>query len=305
MAAVKITNADRVVFPGEGITKGEVVAYYESAAARMLPHLAGRPLTLERYPRGIGAPGFMQKNAATHFPASIGRVELPKRDGTTTYPVVYEAGDIPYLANQGTITFHTWLSRLPDLELPDRLVIDLDPTEGDVSRARTATAIVRARFEEIGLGSTPVATGSKGYHVVAPITATVDAGRISAAMHRLAVWLSTAHPDLLTTEFRKEQRRGRVFVDWLRNGLGSTSVVPWSLRARPGAPAAIPLDWDEVDDVAPGDVGLRTIASRLDRPDPLAVLADSPADAELVIAALEQRLDEAGVEAEPFDRFRS
>jgi bifunctional non-homologous end joining protein LigD len=302
---VRVTNADRVVFPKAGITKGEVVAYYESVADRMLVHLAGRPLTLERYPRGLDAPGFMQKNAASHFPPSIERVELPKRNGTTTYPVVHQPGDIPYLANQGTITFHAWLSRIPDLDFPDRLVIDLDPSEGDVAQVRRAARIVRETFDEIELASTPVATGSKGYHVVAPITATVDAGRIAMAMHRLAVWLGATHPELLTSEFRKEQRRGRVFVDWLRNALGSTSVVPWSLRARPGAPAAVPLAWDEVDDVAPGDVGLRTIASRLDRPDPLAVLADSPADAELVIAALEQRLDEAGVEAEPFDRFRS
>jgi bifunctional non-homologous end joining protein LigD len=305
MVEVRVTNADRIVFPDEGITKGEVVAYYESLADRMLAHLAGRPLTLERYPRGIAAAGFMQKNAAEHFPASIERVELPKRDGTTTYPVVHRAGDIPYLANQGTITFHAWLSRLPELEFPDRLVIDLDPTEGDVTKVRTAAGIVRTLFDELGLGSTPVATGSKGYHVVAPIAATVDAGRISTAMHRLAVWLGTAHPALLTSEFRKEQRKGRVFVDWLRNGMGSTSVVPWSLRARPGAPVAVPLSWDEIDDVAPGGVGLQTIASRLDRPDPLAALAESPAEGESVVAALERRLDEAGIEVQSFDRFRS
>ncbi len=305
MVGVKVTNADRVVFPDENITKGDVVAYYESVADLMLVHLAGRPLTLERYPRGLGAPGFMQKNAAAHFPASIERVELPKRDGTTTYPVVYRARDIPYLANQGTITFHAWVSRLPDLEFPDRLVIDLDPPEGSVAHVRSAAAIVHALFDDVGLASTPVATGSKGYHVVAPITATVDAERIAAAMHRLAVWLGTVHPELLTSEFRKEQRRGRVFVDWLRNGIGSTSVVPWSLRARPGAPAAVPLSWDEIDDVAPGGVGLRTVASRLDRPDPLAALAASPTEAGPGITALEQRLDEAGIEIETFDRFRS
>lgn len=305
MVTVEVTNADRVVFPDVGITKGEVVAHYEAVAGRMLPHVAGRPLTLERYPRGIGEPGFMQKNAASHFPASIRRVELPNRGRTTTYPVVTEPTDVPFLANQGTITFHAWASRLPELDNPDRLVIDLDPPEGDIVQVRKAASLVRTLFDELGLASVPLATGSKGYHVVAPITPTIASERIATAMHGVALWLGAAHAEHLTFEFRKRQRRGRVFVDWLRNGSGPTSVVPWSLRARPGAPAAVPLSWEEVNDVAPAGVRLRTIAERLDRPDPLAVLAGTPSDPAPAVAAIEQLLGEAGIEVRPFGRFRS
>jgi bifunctional non-homologous end joining protein LigD len=302
---VDVSNADRVVFPDVGITKGEVVAYYEVVADTMLPHLAGRPLTLERYPRGIAAPGFMQKNAADHFPASIQRVEVPKRDGTTTYPVVTETPDLAYLANQGTITFHAWSSRLPDLEHPDRLIIDLDPSEGDTERVRQAAHIVGPLMAELGLASIPVATGSKGYHVVAPIHPAINGDDVAEVMNGLALWLAHAHPDLLTTEFRKEGRKGRVFVDWLRNRPGQTTVVPWSLRARPGAPAAVPLEWDELDDVAPDALGLRSIAHRLVRADPLTALAQQPSDARRACAEIPRMLDEAEIQIEQFDRFRS
>jgi len=305
MGRVNVSNADRVVYPDDGISKGEVVAYYELVAMHMLDHAAGRPLTLERYPKGIGAGGFMQKNAARHYPASIARVEVPRRDGTTTYPVVIEAADLPYLANQGTVTFHAWSSRTPDLERPDRLVIDLDPPEGDTSAVRDAAHFVRAFLADLGLPSAPVATGSKGYHLVVPIASTVDRDRVASAMDGAAALLAGAHPTLLTTEFRKERRLGRVFVDWLRNRPGQTAVVPWSLRARPGAPVATPLEWDEVDEVAPAHVGLRSIGPWLERPDPLATLAERPVDATAALAKIERRIEEAGITIEPFDRFRS
>ena len=300
-----MSNADRVVFPDVGITKGDVVAYYEVVADTMLAHLAGRPLTLERYPRGIAAPGFMQKNAADHFPASIQRVEVPKRDGTTTYPVVTEAPDLAYLANQGTITFHVWSSRIGNLDRPDRLIIDLDPSEGDIEGVRRAARIVGPLLAQLGLASIPVATGSKGYHVVVPIHPTLDGDEVAEAMNGLAVWLAHAHPDLLTTEFRKEGRKGRVFVDWLRNRPGQTTVVPWSLRARPGAPAAVPLEWDELENIAPDAYGLRSIAHRLGRADPLTALATQPSNADRACAEIPRMLDEAGIRMEQFDRFRS
>ncbi len=141
---MEVSSADRIMFPEIGLTKGEMVGYYETMADLIFPFLVARPLTLERYPRGIGAKGFMQKNAADHFPASIERYEVPKTDGgITTFPVITEPGDVPYLANQGTVSFHIWTSRAPDLDHPDYFVMDLDPEAGDVGQARSATEAVQ------------------------------------------------------------------------------------------------------------------------------------------------------------------
>jgi bifunctional non-homologous end joining protein LigD len=301
---MQISNADRVVFPDGPITKGDVVGYYLEVGERMLPHIAGRPLTLQRFPKGIGAGGFMQKNTPQHYPPSIERFSVPKKGGTTVYPVVRDAPDIAYLANQGTITFHVWASRVEDDGNPDRIVFDLDPPEHDLRGVRDAARIVRQLFDELGLPSVPLATGSKGYHVVAPIRPDSDAGRVASAMQGAAVLLAEAHPDHLTTEFRKENRRGRVFLDWLRNTPGATSVCAWSLRPRPHAPVATPVTWEELDEVAPDGVRLCDVDGRLGT-DPLAALAEQPVDAADAIGALEDLLDSAGIHSEPFDRFRS
>jgi bifunctional non-homologous end joining protein LigD len=302
--AMQISSADRVVFPEGPITKGDVVTYYLDVADHMLPHLEGRPLTLQRFPKGISAGGFMQKNAPKHYPASIERFEVAKKDGITTYPVVHNAADIAYLANQGTITFHVWTSRVDDAGKPDRIVFDLDPPQHDLEGVGTAARLVRQLFDELGLPSIPLATGSKGYHVVVPVAPEIDGGRIASAMHGAAILLATAHPDHLTTEFRKENRRGRVFLDWMRNTPGATSVCPWSLRPRPHAPAATPITWEELDDVAPDGVQMRNVHQRIDA-DPLAALSEEPADATVAIAALEDLLEDADIHPSPFDRFRS
>lgn len=303
---MKVSHPERVVYPDDGITKGDVVGYYETVAEHMLPHVEARPVTLQRFPKGIGGAGFMQKNAPDHFPASIERVEVPKRDdGTTVYPVLREAKDIPYLANQGTVTFHVWSSRLPDLDRPDRIIIDLDPPEGEVAAVRRAAATVREILDGIGLPSRPVATGSKGYHLVAPVVADDDAEHLADRMHAAAVWIATQAPDLLTAEFRIDERKGRVFVDWLRNRPGQTAVAPWSLRARNGAPAAVPLRWEELDSTPPDGWSLATVGQRLAEPDPLLELMGAPTPAAPVVTALDAMLAETGIEIEPFDRFRS
>jgi bifunctional non-homologous end joining protein LigD len=299
----EVSHADRIVFPDAGITKGEVVGYYEAIGPTMLPHVAGRPLTLQRFPKGITAKGFMQKNAPDHFPPTIGRIEVPKQDGVTVYPVVTEAHSLPYLANQGTITFHVWSTTVDHLETPDRIVFDLDPDEGDLAGVRRAASLVKELLEDLGLDCVPVATGSKGYHVVAPVAPTIDYEQVSHATQAAATLLAQRHEDLLTVEFRKTNRRGRVFVDWLRNHGGATSVAPWSLRPRPGAPVAVPLAWDELAGTAPDAVHLRDLDHR--RGDPLVALMDDPPDATDAVAAIEAMVEEAGVEIAPFDRFRS
>ncbi len=303
---MKVSHPERVVFPDDGITKGAVVAYYDQVSDAMFPHVEGRPLTVQRFPQGIGGSGFMQKNAPDHFPESIERVEVPKREGgTTRYPVLRHPGDIAYLANQGTITFHVWPCQVPQLDIPDRIIIDLDPLEGNVAQVREAAHRVRALLDPLGLPTIPVATGSKGYHLVAPVVPEDAAAELAATMHPFAIWLASQAPDLLTAEFRIEARRGRVFVDWLRNRPGQTAVSPWSLRPRRHAPVAMPLTWDELDDTPPDAWSIDTAVDRLDQPDPLLELVANPTDAAPLIDTVGDLLADAGIEAAPFDRFRS
>lgn len=259
-----VSHPERAIYEAAGVTKGDVVAHYQRIAARMLDFMAGRPLTLQRFPRGIGAPGFMQKNAADHFPASIGRYQVPKQDGgTTTYPVVTDRDDVAYLANQGTLTFHMWLSGTDAPERPDWLVLDLDPEGGDVAAARHATARVRDLLAEFGVDAFAVATGSKGFHVWVPLADGPTAEEVAMAARALAELASIRDPDRLTIEFLKRERRGRVFVDWLRNTPGATVVVPFSLRPAPVASVAVPIAWDELPSADPDGWRIGAIDDRL------------------------------------------
>ncbi len=301
---VEVSSPGKVIFPDRGLTKADLVGHYEAVGERMLPHVAGRPLTLHRFPAGIAAKGFMQKNAADHFPASIRRVEVPKREGgVTTYAVVEEAGDLAYLANQNTVTFHVWTSRLPDLERPDRVIFDLDPAGGDWEAARQAAALVRDYLAGTGLPTVPMTTGSNGYHLVTKVEPAIHVDELSDFARTAAALLARRHDDLLTDEFRIEKRRGRVYVDWLRNRFSQTGVAPWSLRARPGAPVAVPFEWGELAGTLPQRWKLGDVGPRLERPDPIVELR--PVDAAPALAAVAAEAEAAGLELEPFDRFRS
>ena len=295
---MQVSSPDKVLFPDDGITKAEVVDHYRLVAARMLDFVGGRPLTLQRFPHGIGESGFMQKNAANHFPASIGRHVVPKRGGgETTYPVVTDPADIVWLANQNTITFHMWLSSVDHPAEPAWLVIDLDPPEDHALEVRSATHAVRAALDEFGLDGFPVATGSKGYHVWVPLRAGVKMGDAATAARALAGLVARRHPDTMTTEFLKRERAGRVFVDWLRNGPTATTVVPFSLRPRSGAPVAMPMRWDELDGSRPDAWKLGSVGDRLDAT-PSIPRQDLPTTA--IVAAAR----DAGVDLDtPHDRF--
>ena len=308
---VTISNADRVVFPAIGCTKGEVVAYYERIAARALPHLLNRPLSIKRFPKGLAGPGFFQKNVPAHYPKTFGHFEVPrqarkgeKEMGVTSYPVVTEGEHLPYLANQGAIELHVPTSRVDAIDHPDRVIIDLDPPVGaDVALVRKAALLTRDFVGGLGLATVPVATGSKGYHLVARIEPTLDAHALGTAMQGAGALLAHAYPDTLTIAFRTAARGKRVFIDWLRNRTMATAVAPFSLRARPNASIATPLDWSELDSVAPDGFTIADADRLLDRPDPLA--AQSPADAKPFAAAVTEALAAAGVVLEKFDRFRS
>ncbi len=299
-----VSNADRVVFPEDGITKGEVVAFYQQVADRMMPFVVDRALTVERFPRGTGAKGFMQKNAPDHFSEDlIGRHEVPKEDGgTTVYPVVKGPETIPAFANLGVITFHAPPSTVTDDENADWIIWDLDPSSGDFDMARQAAHRLRDILENFAIGTVVMASGSNGYHLRArldPVVPSHDAAIIARGTAALGV---AGYPDLMTLAFRKKEREGRVFVDWLRNAPYSTSVVPWSLRARPQAPVAVPLGWDEVDEIDPNGVHMRDVSPRLDL-DPWQ--GHDALDLGGTARDVEAALDDAGITLEPFDRFRS
>ncbi len=297
---VEISHPEKLLYPKDGITKGEVAAYYEQAAALMLPHLASRPLTLERYPAGIDKPGFMQKHAGKGFPPFIERVELPKQDGTVQYPSIKDDEGLLYLVNQNTITFHIPCIRTFDLEHPDRLVFDLDPTEGDVEGARFGAEAVANLLNEMGVGSHVMTSGSKGYHVVVDLRPTIDFDSLARFAQASAVLLSHLHPDRLTVEFLKKERKSRVFVDWLRNGFGATGVSPYSLRPRPGAPIAMPITWDELPHTQPNQFQLREVADRLGTD---LWRGAEPVDLTDALSAVDSLVAERGIELPQFDRF--
>jgi bifunctional non-homologous end joining protein LigD len=301
---VQVSNASRVVFPDVGKTKGDVVAYYTHIASRMLPHVAGRPLSMKRFPKGLAGPGFFQKNVPSHYPPSIARFAVPKHSsGVTNYPIVSEEEHLAYLANQGAIELHVTTARADGTWKPDRIVIDLDPPEGAIELVRRAAHLVRKYLDVLGVETTPIATGSKGYHVVGALAPTVDGDTIATTTHKLATLLAAAHPNELTIAFRIALRKKRVFVDWLRNNVGATHVAPYSLRARPRATVATPLAWNELDATAPDAFTIDDAQRLLDRPDPLATLG--PADTRAFVSAIDVAFERSGLVLETFDRFRS
>jgi len=263
-----ITHPEKVLFPDSGITKGELCAYYEAVAPSMIPHVRGRPVTMERFPAGIEKKGFIQKDVSKGFPGWLERVEVGKRDesgGSVHYPLVGDARSLVWLANQNSITPHVWISRLPRLEVPDLCVFDLDPSADDPEALRTAALAVRDLIDELGLPSYVKTSGSKGFHILVPLDREGEAqGAWRFALGAGAV-LVRRHPDLLTQEFIKADRGDRIFVDTGRNVPGATFAAVYAVRARPGAPISAPCTWAEVEGgtVGPRTFTLRTMAARI------------------------------------------
>jgi bifunctional non-homologous end joining protein LigD len=267
---VEITRPDKALFPS-GITKLDLARYYERVAEAMLPHLAGRPLNLERYPDGIDGHRIMQQHASGYFPKWIGRIEVPSRDGTVTHVGARDAATLVYLAGQACITLHRWLSRSDRLDRPDQLVVDLDPSNGTVAEVRRAARLVGELLSELGLVPWLMSTGSRGYHVVVPLQRRADSEVVRAFARDLARLAAAREPRLFTIEQRKAKREGKILLDVLRNAYGHTSVAPYAVRPRPHAPVATPLHWDELDDrgARPDQWTLASVPERLkERGDP-------------------------------------
>jgi bifunctional non-homologous end joining protein LigD len=239
-----ITHPEKILFPADGITKGELASYYEAIAPVMLPHIRRRPVTMERFHRGIGAPGFFQKDVSKGFPEWLKRVEVPKNEGSVNHPIVTDTRSLLWLANQNSITIHVWPSRAPNLYKPDICVFDLDPSRDDELEVLCKAALnLRALLEELGLPSWIKTTGSKGFHIAVPLDAKSDFGTVARFAHRVGKLLVERDPENLTREFHKVDRKDRIFVDTGRNDYSATFAAAYTARARPGAPVSAPCTW--------------------------------------------------------------
>jgi len=260
-----ITHPEKILFPDDGVTKGELAAYYERLAPLMVPHLRGRPLTMERYPSGIQSKGFMHKDVSRGFPAWLERVDVPKKDGVVHYPLVNDTRSLLWIANQNCITPHVWTSRVPALHRSDLCVFDLDPMKDEPDVLRDAVLGLRDLLEQLGLPSWVKTSGSKGFHIVVPLDATHHMGHVSQFAHHAGTELVRRQPEALTQEFSKADRGGRILVDTGRNGFGATFAAVYAVRARPGAPVSAPCTWQEVErrSVAPRSFTVRNMDARL------------------------------------------
>lgn len=243
---VETSNLDKVFFPGNNITKGDLIDYYESVSDYILPYLKDRPLMMQRFPDGIMEEGFYQKEAGEYFPEWIETKRVDKEGGAVNQVICNNSSTLRYLVNQGTICFHTWLSTKDQLRKPDKFIIDLDPPKGDFEIVRESALALHAFFEKAGIEVFLMTTGSKGLHIVLPLRAASDFDSVRDAGKKLGEMMAKAHPDLFTMEQRKNKRGGKLYFDIQRNAYAQTGVAPYSVRPITGAPVATPLSWDEL-----------------------------------------------------------
>lgn len=270
VAGVTLSNPDRVLYPGQGLTKRALADYWERVATAALPYLRERPLTLVRCPSGIDTECFFQKHASDSMPEAVRRVDVGEEE---PYMHVADAAGIVSLVQLGVLEFHVWNARADRLDRPDMVVLDLDPGPRVPWRAVVEAAVaLREALADLELRSWPRASGGKGLHVVVPLTRRNSWDEAKAFARALADGLVAAHPDRFTAKAAKSARHGRIFVDWLRNARGATSIANYSPRARPGAPVALPLDWAEAEATRePPRIGIDGAPVRIaDRGDPWA-----------------------------------
>jgi len=262
---VRITNRDRVIFPESGGTKGNLADYYSAVAPLMLPFAAGRPISLVRCPQGRARQCFFQKHDSGSFGPHVSHVPIVEKDGgTEDYLYVTDADGLLACVQMGTIEFHGWGAKVEDVERPDRMIFDLDPDEAiDFDAVKRAARDIRQRLSDIGLVSFAMLSGGKGVHVVVPLTPGHDWDRHKDFSKRFAEAMGALEPDRFVATMSKAKRKGKIFIDWLRNQRGSTAVLPYSARARPGAPVAIPIGWDELEGMKDAHPYAITDAARL------------------------------------------
>jgi bifunctional non-homologous end joining protein LigD len=265
---IEISNPDRVIYPKDGVTKGELADYYATIEPLIMVDVAKRPMTLIRFPQGTAEKGFFQKHDKGTFGPDVKQIPIKESDGSTEDYLYFD--DIKGLlacVQMGTIEFHGWGSKVKKVEYPDRLVFDLDPDVGlDFGNVKEAAALLRELLKGLGLESFPLLSGGKGIHVVVPLDASKDWPVVKDFAERFSRAIAEAEPRMFTANIRKEQRKGRIFLDWLRNQRGATAVMPYSARGREGAPVAAPISWDELDEYDSGHhFSIRDVDELLER----------------------------------------
>lgn len=270
MRKVEFTHLNKELFPG--VKKKELIDYYKKIADKITDILKDRPVVLKRYPRGIKEEGFYQKNASDYFPKWIKTKKVnDKQDGKTEYIVVDKKDTLLYLANQDTITFHMWLSRLSSLNNPDRAVFDLDPPKNNgFNLVYKGAKAIKELMGELKIKTFVMTSGSRGLHVVIPLDEKMDFDKVRTFMQDAAAYLADNNDNDFTVEQRKNKRKGRLLLDTARNSFGQTQVCPYSVRAREKAPIAVPLEWDEISsNFNPQEYTIKNIFKRLEqRKDP-------------------------------------
>ena len=279
---IKLSNPGKVLFPEAGVTKADLAAYYESVAEVALPHMRDRPVSMQVFPRGVKAPGYFAKEVPKGFPDWVDRATVQKRDGEVTHVLAQNAATLVLLAQHNCVTPHVWTSRADQLDRPDRLVIDLDPSGGDdeFPAVRSAAQLFGELVRSVGLEPWAMTTGSRGVHVVAPLLRECSFEEVDELAGKLADAAAAARPDELTTKFRKADRGGRIYLDIARNRWAQTVPPPYAVRARPDAPVAMPLQWEELSDdtLSSRDWNVGNVADRLaDGGDRWAAIGDSAA----------------------------
>ena len=265
---IKITNPDKVIFDESKITKKDVVQYYEKVSERMLPYLRHRILSIVRCPKGISKTCFYKKHPGTN--KGIITISVTMGNGEMEdYFYIEDTKGLISEAQMGTLEFHTWGSRVDELEKPDIMVFDLDPDEGlDLNRIRQGVWDMKNILAKLSLKSYLKTSGGKGYHVVVPLKPTVNWDEFHDFARLVAEVMEKKWPDRYTSNIRKVMRRDKIFIDWIRNGRGATSIAPYSIRARTGAGVSMPISWDELDTVAPDGIGMEDAILRITKTDP-------------------------------------
>lgn len=246
---IKIKNKDKILFKKSKISKGDLIDYFSKISKYMIPHIKNRPLTMHRFPNGIDDINFYEKQIPGYFPEWFDRIDVKNREkGHTIYPVCNDKASLVYLANQALISHHIWLSTKDSLDYPDKIIFDLDPPEdGDFNLVIKAAKDLKKILENKSLNSYVMTTGSTGLHVIIPTTQEYDFDEVRTFAKNIAEELVEKNSELYTIAQRKEKRNDKIFIDYLRNSYGQTSIAPYSIRAKEDAPIATPLDWDELD----------------------------------------------------------
>jgi bifunctional non-homologous end joining protein LigD len=264
--AIEVTHPDKALFTDPVVTKLDLARYYERVAGAMLRHVRDRPLALESYPRGIATRGYYMKSVPDHFPDWIATTQVAKRGGSLTQVVAEDAATLVYLAAQNVITPHIWLSRVDEPRQPDRLIIDFDPAPGvSFATVRAAARDAGERLRDAGLATFAMVTGSRGVHVVSPLRRGPSYKAVHSYARAIAEAMVADDPKRLTLEWHKAERGERIFVDVNRINYAQHAVAPYGVRARPGAPVAMPIAWDELSDarLKPDRWTVRTAPDRL------------------------------------------